>query len=723
MPFLNAGKILHVDLTDGTVRTQPTRAYADRYIGGRAINAALVYDLVDPDTDALGPGNVLALGVGPLGGTSYPGCSRLDVMAKSPVTNLLGDSNMGGYWAAELKYAGYDHLVLHGRAEKPVYVWIHNDDVELRDATALLGKTTWDAQQAVLDDLDNPNVKVISIGPAGEHLVTWADLHQGTCHAAARTGMGAVMGSKNVKAIAVRGTQGIKVADPEAMMTACLEAHTAIRASEMYGEYSTVGTSWCEASYGRAGIECGGDGHEGPIADWDPHRDQAFDQFWVEYGLKRTGCMGCPVHCMETYYVPGVGSASMSCELYTQTAGELRQDLLRGIKLVKLCQEMGIDETSVSNVLQWLLVLKDMGVIDDSHLDDVPLAWGDVDSQVEFTRRIIFREGVGDVFADGLLAAAKHLDAHTQPGPRGGASTYEYAMQVNNNPMYGINPRVKSMALAYAVGRRSDCISDLNMQDFDIMSVSAEYPGWTDEQRHEAAEFDAETARYVADDPRAADFDVVNGKAIIVHDMGRTVGMADMAGTCKQHMKWLYLNANPAHMAAAISAGVGKTVTGDDLMWASLQLRTLERALECKWGRRREHDTIPEKEFGKLVSQGVFKGKSFTSREDLEAMKDEYYWLRGWDRETGIPYGETLRDFGLHDVAADLEKLGILPACTDEQTRRAGIAKASTLGYVWPELVGRDDPGGNKAPWAADEPEAEAPAAAAVQAAAEPGQS
>ena len=124
----------------------------------------------------------------------------------------------------------------------------------------------------------------------------------------------------------------------------------------------------------------------------------------------------------------------VACELYTQSSGELRQDLLRGIKLVKLCQEMGIDETSVSNVLQWLLVLKDMRVIEDSHLDGVPLAWGDVDSQVEFTRNMIHREGVGDVFADGLLAAAKHLDAHTAPGPRAGQSTYYYAMQVTTAP-------------------------------------------------------------------------------------------------------------------------------------------------------------------------------------------------------------------------------------------------------------------------------------------------
>ncbi len=152
-------------------------------------------------------------------------------MAKSPVTNLLGDSNMGGY-GVPLKYAGYDHLVLRGRSAKPVYVWIHNDRVELRDATTLLGKSTHDTQQAILEELDNPNVKVTSIGPAGENQVTWADLHQGTCHAAARTGMGAVMGSKNVKAVAVRGTQAVSAADPDGLMQACLEAHAAIRGSE-----------------------------------------------------------------------------------------------------------------------------------------------------------------------------------------------------------------------------------------------------------------------------------------------------------------------------------------------------------------------------------------------------------------------------------------------------------------------------------------------------------
>ena len=706
MAFLNAGKILHIDLTTGEISTQPVKNYADRYLGGRAINAAIIWEHVGADVDPLGPENVLCFGVGPLGATAFPGNSRMDVMSKSPVTNLLGDSNMGGYWGAELKYAGYDHLVLDGRTAKPVYIYIHNDKVELRDAAKLMGKTTHDTTAAILDELDNPNVKVVTIGPAGENLVTFADLHQGTCHAAARTGMGAVMGSKNVKAIAVRGTKPIAAAEPEALMDACLEAHTELRGSEMFKEYSTVGTSWCEASYGRSGIECGGDAHDGPISNWDPHRDQAFDEFWVEYGIKRTGCMGCPVHCMETYYVPGVGSASMSCELYTQTSGELHQDMLRGIKLVKLCQEMGIDETSVSNVLQWMLVLQDMGVIDDSHLDGVHLAWGDVDSQVEMTKKIINREGVGDAIAGGLLEAAKYFDARTPPEPRAGKSTYYYAMQVNNSPMYGINPRVKSMALAYAVGRRSDCISDLDMQDFDIISVSdaGEYPGWTAEQRKEAAAFDAATAQYLSGEPTAADFGSIRGKALIVHDMGRAVGIADMAGTCKQHLKWLYLDVNPAQLAAALTAGFGKKVTGDDLMWASLQLRTLERALECKWGRRRQHDTIPEKELGLKGAHGTPEVTNYsTSREELEAMKDEYYWLRGWDKETGIPYAETLHDFGLDDLARDLDALGILPVCSDEEARREGIRNASTLGYVWPELIGRDNPSGNKAPWAEDD--------------------
>ena len=184
----------------------------------------------------------------------------------------------------------------------------------------------------------------------------------------------------------------------------------------------------------------------------------------------------------------------------------------------------------------------------------------------------------------------------------------------------------------------------------------------------------------------------------------RAVGIADMAGPCKQHMNWLYLDVKPKNLAEALSAGLGKQVSGDDLMWASLQLRTLERAIECAWGRRREHDTIPEKEFGRKGARGCPEyTDNCTTREDLEAMKDEYYWYRGWDKETGIPYAETLHDFGLDDVAKQLDVLGILPRSQDEKARREGIAIASTMGYVWPEHGGRDNPAGNKAPWAQEE--------------------
>lgn len=677
MPYLYGGKILRVDLTHGEIRTVPTELYASMYVGGRGTNARMLYEAVDAETDPLGPQNIVCFGAGPLTGTTFPGCSRTDVMTKSPVTGFIGDCSFGGDFSAELKHAGWDAVVLEGRAPHPVYVYIRNDTVEIRDARPYWGMATYDAAAAIRRDLQNRNFKIVSIGPGGENQVSFASITCNIGNSGSRTGIGAVVGSKNCKAIVVRGTKGIKVADPEAFMQVCGEVHNWIRGTEAYAEYHEIGLLADELAYVRCGIECGGDAHTTA-----PSFDDKFEysEFWKEHGYKRTGCTGCPVHCMEAYNVPGIGASIVSCELYPQLGAELRNyDMKLLYKMVRECHRQGIDNTSLSTILQWLMVLWELGIIDQSITDGLTMEWGNREAIEGTFWNIVNRKGFGDVLAQGMRVAADYMDARIPAEKRGGKSTYYHANQVNNNPMYGIVPRFHGQALAYVVGRRSDLISDLDMSEFGIVAAPV-YPIWNEEEKEEFARHEEQEALRIGGTPEAGDPEGYRGKAAMVHDMGMTIGMPDIVGTCKWHTKFLYMYVHAPEYARALSAGLGCTVQPESLIEASLRVRSLERALECKMGRRRENDTIPEKEFDKKVSHGYWKGKLGTSREGLERMKSEYYLIRGWDLETGIPQRETLLEYGLDDVATDLGSLGILPERTNDEHARA--MKEPSLAHI-----------------------------------------
>ena len=335
--------------------------------------------------------------------------------------------------------------------------------------------------------------------------------------------------------------------------------------------------------------------------------------------------------------------------------------MLNWYEQVRLCQQMGIDNTSMAMTIQWLMELHELGLLDAGLTDGVAIEFGSAEAIDYVMRATVARTGFGDVLAGGMKATAEYIDAKVPLERRGGRSTYYYAMQVNNNPMYGINPRMKSMALSYAIGRRSDPIQDLNMLEFDLITAPI-YPDWSEEDRKAAVEHEYHLSAEQSGMENAGDPEVWQSNAKIVSNMGVTTGVPDMVGTCKWHTPWLFMDIKPEQFAKALTAGLGRAVSEKDLEDASLRLRNVERALECKMGRRRENDTVPEKEFGKPVSHGLWKGKLGIQREELEGMKDMYYDLRGWDLETGIPLKETLARFDLDDIAQDLDTLGILPS-------------------------------------------------------------
>ena len=303
MGYLRGGKILRVDLSGGNFRSDPVDSYAERFIGGKAVNLKILFDGVGQATKPLDPDNLLIFGAGPLVGTPFPGACRVDVMAKSPVTGALGDSGMGGYLGSELKFAGYDHLVIEGKASIPVYLSIRDDRVEIRDASAIWGSDTYETPEMIREELQDPAAKVVSIGPAGERLVVYASINSGSGNAAARTGLGAVMGSKNLKAIAVRGRQGIKVARAGEFLDGCRSLLASIREARFYNDLHEAGLTRIHDREMRSLYELLGNPAEEceSICEGD---------FLKKYLHNRVGCFACPVACFDSYNILGVRSGN-----------------------------------------------------------------------------------------------------------------------------------------------------------------------------------------------------------------------------------------------------------------------------------------------------------------------------------------------------------------------------------------------------------------------------
>ena len=397
MSYLYAGNILFVELGERKTRTEPTSTFSGKFLGGRGINIKLLYDRMKTDTAPLDPESVMVVGVGPLGGTSVSS-GRTEITARSPESGLLGLSNFGGYFGGELKFAGYDHIVISGKADRPVYLWIDNDRVEIRDATHIWGKDAYVTQDLIRRELDNPEAKILCIGPAGENLVRFASVQSELGNGAGRTGMGTVMGSKNLKAVAVRGTKGLKLADPKRFLAIAEELKQSIKLNPGCQEMAQYGVS-------RSQDHMSG-------YTWDPAKGEMPRQHAIfeKFKPKRAGCLGCPVQCMDHYQVEGVGSGVISCEFYNEFTGIVGcNDPAVSLECALMSQKYGIDCVSSGKIIRWLMQLYEEGIISAEDTDGISMKWGSREAIRGMLKKMTYREGIGDVLADGILAAAKHI--------------------------------------------------------------------------------------------------------------------------------------------------------------------------------------------------------------------------------------------------------------------------------------------------------------------------
>jgi len=639
MKYLRGGRILRVNLTDGTISTEPVESYAARFTGGKGINAKLLFDGVEPSTAPFDAENLLLFGVGPLVGTPFPGACRVDVMSKSPVTGALGDAGMGGYLGAELKSAGYDHLVIEGRAEKPVYLSIRDDKVEIKDASFIWGHDTYETAEMVRQDLNDPGANVVSIGPAGENLVVYALIISPTGNAAARTGLGAVMGSKRLKAIAVRGTKGIKVAKPREFLAACHELRYQIKQSRFYPDVHKWGLVSIHDKEMRAAYAMIGDTFPGAetIREVD---------FATKYLYRRVGCFACPVACFDSYNLPELGgTGTMKCSPPGDLTWDLKNpDLMVFWETFVLCQRYGLDARSLSNALAWLMQLHERHIITAADTDGIPMNWGSPEAIISMARKISYREGIGDLLADGLPAAARKI----------GKGAEDYLLISKGSPSDMHLVPVKSIVLAAAV---SPIGEDAQVQPRLELAATGKYL-----QAQEEASFQDAIKKYKDRAEReignreAPDPTVTTGKAALVrHDEERTA-VCDISGVCTWMTSFIGLPVDSETIANLMTLGLGTTVTVDNLVQSGLRMQYVERAFGARLGLTRDDDQVSETYYNRLRPGGKERPEIGCNHAELEKMKDDYYSLMGWDVSTGLPTRSALSNLGLPDVA---NRLGI----------------------------------------------------------------
>ncbi len=620
------GSILKVDLSTGQISVEATEPYVDQYLGGRGLGVRLIYDHYGPGTGAFDPGNPLIFNTGPLSGTALPGSGRVDVTALSPMSNLRAKSNFGAYWGPELKFAGYDHLLITGKSEKPCYIWIKEGQVEIREARHLWGQDTFETQKQIQQELGDPEIKVVCIGPAGEKLVRFACILTETGDAAGRTGMGAVMGSKNLKAIAVRATGSVRIARPQEFLDLSIQINNEIRQHPAYTELSQWGVARGVQMMYQMGFF--------PVGYFE---DVCWEEIIEKYGgpeyiqknqLKNVGCYCCPNRCMNFLSVPHLGKGVTSCEPFSGFTGavwNLDMDVFWEATL--LVNKMGMDCTETSALIGLLMELYHHGIITAKDTDGVAMERGSKEAILTTIRKIAGREGYGDLLAEGQMAAAEKF----------GPEAVEKVDLVKGLAPHGYEFRsFKGTGLMQAVGHRGD---PLPLRG-SLLEVD-----W-----HNAHDWFQQVAQEQFGDAQAAIPTSYQGKArsaVISEHMER---VADNMGICK----WLYglFIYNDVNMACRVfNLATGKDWTVERILKISERVRNLERMFDVRQGLRRQDDSLPRKFFKEPLQKGPYKGEVM-DEEKFEAMKDEYYEIRGWDKMTGIPTQAKLEELGLGDGAA-----------------------------------------------------------------------
>ena len=595
------GHILRVDLTSGSIQRQITDpTYMLNVIGGRGLNSNRLYEELQRDCDPLSPENMLLIGVGPLTGTLLSASAFMTISGKSPLTGILGDSAAGGFFGAELKQAGYDQVVMTGRCQKPGYLYIADDHVEIRDASHLWGKDIWQTTAAIRRDLNDNAVQVAAIGPAGENLVKYATVACNNSRMCGRTGMGCLFGSKHLKAVAVRGRGRLTVADPLDYLDLCREFDQKIMSHPEYEKRNALGSTLLMKALNGIGILPTNHFQQGLCEYVDRVSGETLAE---KFKVKNKSCFNCNLHCSRYYLAGDVEAEGPEFETlcsYTSRIGN--NDLEFGLKMNAFLNRMGMDSLSSGETIGWAMECVQRGLLTKDDFDGLDFSWGNCQTVEKLLGMIIRREGIGDLFAEGTRSLAQHF----------GRGTGEYAFHVKGLDMICGDPRgIKAFGLTYAIASRGG--DHLRAEPFFELT-----------ERYDEAE-KRWGVRDIAD--RLSD----NGKAILVEHTERQALLTDCLTMCKNiGLSMDILDFDFA--SRLLTAGTGLKFTPAKVDEALKRIIDRDRKMNIDFGVTAVQDTLPRRFTHEPLKEGASKGQVVP----VGRMVKEYYKAKGWD-DQGIP--------------------------------------------------------------------------------------
>ena len=590
-------QLLRVNLSTRTAETEPLeRADVERFLGGRGLGAAFLFRELATGIDPLGPENLLCIAVGPLTGSKLSATCRFIASAKSPLTGFLGDSGARGFFAPELRWAGIDQIVFSGASESWVYLYIDGDHVELRDASHLVGLDITDTTIHLMDELGDPELQVATIGPAGENLVKYAIISCNMSRACGRTGMGAVMGSKKLKAIAVRGNNPVRPADPVRFDKACADLLTATEAHRQFDSRRLYGTTRIMDSLAEFGVLPAYHYRSTVFEELEKVSSEALRR---EHMVKPKACYNCTVYCSRynyTSYSEGEGPEYEAQAAFTVKCGST--DLELAVHVSNLVNRLGLDCISAGEVIAWLMECRHEGIITDDDCDGIDLSWGSREALLRLPEMIAAREGIGDLLAEGTKLAAKEF----------GTEARKLTAEVKGLELFCADPRgIKGYGLMNAVNSRGG--------DHYRGEPMIELTG------------DEELAMRRVGNRNAAHRLREEGKGALVNYAEHMGLLSDSMTICKNIS--CCMDVVDFDLAAEAYSGLlGEDITAHDLWKVCSHVSQVERDFNLREGLRPEDDTLPERFVGKPIPDGPSKGTVI----DIDRMVKDYYDVKGWER-------------------------------------------------------------------------------------------
>lgn len=610
-----AGKVLFVDLSNGKTRIEKLdEATAKKYIGGIGLGMYLWLANAKEGVDPLSPENPLVLALGPVSGTMFPtGGNGHTFISKSPATGGVGEAVSHGTFGAELKRAGYDAIVLTGKSERPIYLWIDDDSVQLFGAAGITGKSPWETEEAIKNELGDAYIRVASIGLAGEKLSKIANIINEKTRAAGRTGLGAVMGSKNLKAIAVRGTRDIAVAKPEEFMEMVKEFHERMKgpATKKYRSLGTVenvlinNAAFCmpTRNYNYSFFE-----------NADKVSGEALNQTYIS---KILACNSCPMRCEHEAVLregPYKGTiARIEYDIVWAIGPNCGVDKLDAIiKGAELCNYYGMDAQSAGVTIAFAMDCYEKGILSKEELGGIDAKFGNAEAMLKLLELMGKREGIGEILADGVKAAAAKI----------GKDSDKLAQHIKGLEVTGYDARcLKTAALGYAVSFRG---ADHNRSGAYVLDLT----GKVDRLKAE------------------------KGRGKLVSDLEDSYSIIDSLIVCKNAKGTFYKEM--AELAKLYSLVTGIEMTPEEIAAAGQRINNIARLINVREGLSRKDDTLPWKVMNvPIPDDGPMKG-AVVSQDELDLLLDDYYKTRGWTLD-GVPTKVKLEELGLNNFSNIIE--------------------------------------------------------------------